>query len=137
MTTYKQKRRFNRFGALTVSALSLCAVALPLAPAKAQIGFGCGLYGWRRYRAGRHRTRQPVLRRAVLPRLSGLLLRAVFAAVLLAVLTPNLLHPRPERAPRRPLFFDLLDQVGGAEDLAMAPAFLQYERQERVGDAFR
>jgi hypothetical protein len=45
MTTDKQKRRLNRLGALTAATLGLCAVVLPLAPAKAQIGFGCGPYG--------------------------------------------------------------------------------------------
>ena len=45
MTTDKQKRRFNRLGALAVAALGFVAVALPLAPAKAQIGLGCGPYG--------------------------------------------------------------------------------------------
>jgi len=45
MTIQKQNRRFHRIGALAVAALGLCAVALPLAPAKAQIGFGCGPFG--------------------------------------------------------------------------------------------
>ena len=45
MTIEKQKRRFHRLGALAVAALGLVAVALPLAPVKAQIGFGCGPYG--------------------------------------------------------------------------------------------
>jgi hypothetical protein len=45
MINDKQKRRFNRLGALAVAAAGLVAVALPLAPAKAQIGFGCGPFG--------------------------------------------------------------------------------------------
>jgi hypothetical protein len=45
MMVEEQKRRFSRLGALTVAAVGLAALALPLAPAKAQIGFGCGPFG--------------------------------------------------------------------------------------------
>lgn len=45
MTIEKQKGRFSRLGALAVAAVGLAALALPVAPAKAQIGFGCGPFG--------------------------------------------------------------------------------------------
>ena len=45
MTIDKQKRRFPRHCALAVAAVGLTALVLPLAPAKAQIGFGCGPFG--------------------------------------------------------------------------------------------
>ena len=41
----EKKSRFHRLGALAVAAVGLVALALPLAPAKAQIGFGCGPFG--------------------------------------------------------------------------------------------
>ena len=45
MTTEKKNRRFHRLGALAAAAVGLAALALFLAPAKAQIGFGCGPFG--------------------------------------------------------------------------------------------
>ena len=45
MALDRGNRRFHRLGVLAVAALGLCALALPLAPAQAQIGFGCGPYG--------------------------------------------------------------------------------------------
>jgi hypothetical protein len=45
MALDRGNRRFHRLGALAVAALGLCAVALPLVPAQAQIGFGCGPWG--------------------------------------------------------------------------------------------
>jgi hypothetical protein len=49
-TTTTINRRFNLVGTLIVSALGLCALALPLSPAKAQclgvdLGFGCAGLG--------------------------------------------------------------------------------------------
>jgi hypothetical protein len=41
----EKKRRFYRLGALAAAAVGLAALALPLAPANAQIGFGCGPFG--------------------------------------------------------------------------------------------
>jgi hypothetical protein len=40
-----EKKRFHRLGALAAAAVGLAALALPLAPANAQIGFGCGPFG--------------------------------------------------------------------------------------------
>ena len=50
MTTTRINRRFNLAGTLGLSALSLCALALPLSPAKAQclgvdLGIGCAGLG--------------------------------------------------------------------------------------------
>ena len=50
MLTTRINRRFSVVGTLIVSALSLCALALPLSPAKAQclgvdLGFGCAGLG--------------------------------------------------------------------------------------------
>src|SRR5205085_9776114 len=61
-----------------------------------------------RRRPGRYRGRHPVLRLRLW--VSGVCLCPVLAAVrlLLAVLTVNLLYPRPERAFRRPLFLCLV-----------------------------
>ena len=50
MSTTRRNRRLNLVGTLVVSALSLCALALPLSPAKAQclgvdLGIGCAGLG--------------------------------------------------------------------------------------------
>ena len=50
MSTTRINRRFSLVGTLTVSALALFALALPLSPAKAQclgvdLGFGCAGLG--------------------------------------------------------------------------------------------
>ena len=50
MSTVRVNRRFNPVGTMIVSALGLCALALPLTPAKAQclgvdLGFGCAGLG--------------------------------------------------------------------------------------------
>ena len=50
MSTTLRNRRFSLMGTLILSALSLCALALPLSPAKAQclgvdLGFGCAGLG--------------------------------------------------------------------------------------------
>ena len=50
MLTTARNRRFGLIGTLIASALGLCAVALPLSPAKAQclgvdLGFGCAALG--------------------------------------------------------------------------------------------
>lgn len=50
MLTTARNRRFGLIGTLIVSALGLCAVALPSSPAKAQclgvdLGFGCAGLG--------------------------------------------------------------------------------------------
>jgi hypothetical protein len=50
MLTTRINRRFSLVGTLILSALSLCALALPLSPAKAQclgvdLGFGCAGLG--------------------------------------------------------------------------------------------
>lgn len=50
MLTTARNRRFGLIGTFIVSGLSLCAVALPLTPAKAQclgvdLGFGCAGLG--------------------------------------------------------------------------------------------
>ena len=41
----EKKRRFHKLGALAAAAVGFAALALPMAPAKAQIGFGCGPFG--------------------------------------------------------------------------------------------
>ena len=50
MSTSTRNHRFSLAGTLILSALSLCALALPLSPAKAQclgvdLGFGCAGLG--------------------------------------------------------------------------------------------
>jgi len=50
MSTSARNHRFSLVGTLILSALSLCALALPLSPAKAQclgvdLGFGCAGLG--------------------------------------------------------------------------------------------
>jgi hypothetical protein len=50
MSTTRINRRFSLVGTLILSALSLCALALPLSPANAQclgvdLGFGCAGLG--------------------------------------------------------------------------------------------
>jgi len=46
MTTSMQNRRFSYLGTLTVAALGLAAVTVPLNPAKAQIGVQVGPFGF-------------------------------------------------------------------------------------------
>ena len=88
MTVEKQKRRFNRLGALAVAALGLTALALPLTPTPQPNG----------------PQPKPIWIWLWLP---GLRLCSVFAAVwlLLAVLTANLLYPRPRVGASAPTLF--------------------------------
>jgi len=45
MTALRENRRFKPLATAAIAALGLVAVALPLAPAKAQFYFGCGPMG--------------------------------------------------------------------------------------------
>jgi hypothetical protein len=46
MTISTNNRRFSYLGTLAIAAISLVAMALPLTPAKAQIGFQVGPFGF-------------------------------------------------------------------------------------------